>query len=246
LFHYLYSAGDPERALEELSNAQGLIPKRAASLTEESARLTLLAARCGEYRLVTRLMNSYTTGTSRPINSRWNHPLVYSRELSLAYRRYNLPPQLVLSVIRTESAFQKDAVSASNARGLMQLLPSTAENVAGLLGEPEVKEEELFEVETNIRYGTYYLYRLIDAFDSVPMALAAYNGGPFNMVSLIATRGNISMDLFVETLPFTETSNYVRRVLESVYSYELAYMGTASYPDLSKKVMPPRNDPPPF
>lgn len=245
-FHYLYEAGSPLRALEELINAQGLIPKKAAPLKEEYARFTLLAARCGEYKLATRLMNSYSTGTAKPVNSRWNHPLVYAREISLAYRRYNLPPQLTLSVIRTESAFQKDAVSLSNARGLMQLLPSTAESVAQLLGEAKPGEEDLFEVDTNIRYGSYYLYLLVDAFDSVPMALAAYNGGPFNMVSLISARDDISMDLFVETLPFSETSNYVRRVLESVYNYEMAYLGKASYPDLSVKVKPPRKDPPPF
>jgi soluble lytic murein transglycosylase len=172
--------------------------------------------------------------------------LAYGRDVIRAYRDYGLPPQLTLSVIRTESAFQKDAISVSNARGLMRLLPSTAEKLAALLEEPAPRDEDLFGVTLNIRYGAYYLSLLTESFGSVPMALAAYNGGPFNMESLIASRGPMPLDLFVETLPFSETSNYVRRVLENVFIYESAYLGEANYPDLSGKVSPPVTPPPPF
>jgi soluble lytic murein transglycosylase len=246
VFHHLY-LGAPERALREITNApNGLASKKSSPITEENARLALLLARFGEYDQAVMFLNSFSVKDPSLILGRWNHPLVYGEEIGRAYRLYGLSPGLILSVIRTESAFQKDAVSVSNARGLMQLLPSTAEKLSVLLNDPKPRDEDLFDPYLNIRYGSYYLSLLIESFGSVPMALCAYNGGPFNMESLIAVRGNLSMDLFAETLPFSETSSYLRRVLTANFTYEKAYLGKGNYPDLTGTVTPPQTPHPGF
>jgi soluble lytic murein transglycosylase len=231
--------------MDELRHAPGLLG-RGRQGPEEARRLALMAARSGEpYLAVTLMQNLKATGTF-PYSMRWNHPLVYSGDVLAAYRLYGLPPQLTLSVIRSESAFQAGAVSRSNARGLMQLLPSTAARLQGMLGDGEIKEEDLFDRGLNIRLGTYYLSLLYDSFKSIPLSIAAYNGGPFNVMSFIRAREGMPMDLFIETFPFTETSTYVRAVLLSVYSYESAYLGEGRLPDLTSKVSLPEKAPPDF
>jgi soluble lytic murein transglycosylase len=128
----------------------------------------------------------------------------------------------------------------------MQILPSTASRLASLMGKGEPKEEDLFDPDFNVAYGTRYLSDLLKAFGSLPLALAAYNGGPFNLKSVVEARPDLPLDLLVETLPFIETSDYVKKVLESVYLYELSYLGQANYPDLSEASGPVPGTPPDF
>jgi soluble lytic murein transglycosylase-like protein len=240
-----FEGGDYQSAMEELMNARELMRQKATS-REDNILMALMAAYSNEANLAVRLMQNLKSTNEFPSSMRWNHPVVYSEELLYAYRLYGIPPQVTLSVIRTESAFQRQAVSRSNARGLMQLLPSTAMRLSELLGEPSIREEELFQIDHNIRYGTYYLSLLIRSFKSLPLALCGYNGGPFNVLYSIKAREGMPLDLFIETFPFTETSNYVRGVLSNINSYELAYLGVAKYPDLTGKVSLPKTPPPDF
>jgi soluble lytic murein transglycosylase len=241
--HWL--AGDREAAMEELRNSpQLLAPGRLPAA--EARLLALMAAYAGEPYLAVTLLRQLKGGSGFPASMRWNHPLVYGAEALEAYRLHGIPPQLTLSVIRQESAFQRHAISRSNARGLMQVLPSTAQRLSGILGEGELREERLFDPDLNIRYGTHYLGLLMDSFGEAPLALAAYNGGPYNVLSLIRARKGMTLDLFIETFPFTETSAYVRQVLLSVHNYEAAYLGEGRIPDLSGVVPLPRKDPPDF
>jgi hypothetical protein len=244
--HYL-AYGDLSQALGELLAAYDAItPKKPEDLTPDLARWILLSAYGGDYRLALRLLAKVKTRAGSDFRT-WSHPAVYGEEILKAYRLYGLPPQLVLSLIRTESAFQADAVSVSNARGLMQLLPSTAKSIARILGEPEPREEELFEPGLNIRYGTWYLNELIKAFGNYPLALAAYNGGPFNIKSYFLARGTIPLDIFLETLPLPETIRYVQAVLESQFIYEAAYLSGGRSPNLADPVSGPLpGEPPPF
>jgi soluble lytic murein transglycosylase-like protein len=245
-FHYL-SLGDPARAAMELRHTPDALPRPNEVSLEETARLAMLTAETGEYRLAIRLLSRLPfdpKGSTGPF--RFNHPPGFAREAQAAWRRQGVPPQLTLGVILVESAFQPDEVSASNARGLMQLLPSTAERVSGILGEPVPREADLFGPAMNIRYGTAYLGMLLDSFGSVPLALAAYNGGPFNVASLIAAREGLPLDVFVESLPFSETSAYVRKCMEAAYAYEAVYLGEGSLPDLSVPVRSPVSAPPDF
>lgn len=93
-------------------------------------------------------------------------------------RRHELPIELTLAVIHVESSFNPFAVSPAGAMGLMQLLPSTAAEVAHKLGLPWHGPQALFDPSLNVRLGTQYFRELLDRYRSVPVALAAYNWGP--------------------------------------------------------------------
>lgn len=243
---YYMSAGDYHTALAELSAAgSDILPNKTPPDDPMAARYALLAARGGDYRLAVSLMGRLKTSSDFR-GQRWNHPLVLGRPVLTAWRLHGLSPQLVLSVIRTESAFQSDAVSKSNARGLMQILPSTAQRLAVFEGDPPPREEDLFNPDLNVRYGTAYLKELVKVYGSPPLALASYNGGPFNIKAYMEALPDRPLDLFIETLPFSESSNYVKKVLESQARYEAAYLGRYNYHDMTAPVGKPLSEPPDF
>jgi soluble lytic murein transglycosylase len=133
---------------------------------------------------------------------------------------------LVLAVIRQESAFDPQALSPSGAMGLMQLLPSTAKQVAKKLGIKKFKDKMLVNDPTfNIRVGRLYLRQLIDRFSgSYALAIAAYNAGPGRVRGWLEEFGDprdldVDMIDWIETIPFSETRNYVQRVMENVQVY---------------------------
>jgi len=117
--------------------------------------------------------------------------------VSESSRRYDVPPETILAVIRIESGFDVNATSDAGAVGLMQLLPSTAEEVARELRLPFEGSEQLRDPALNIRLGTHYLTKLLNRFDDLSQALAAYNEGP----EKVADRA-------------PGTSDYARRVLQ--------------------------------
>jgi soluble lytic murein transglycosylase len=151
-----------------------------------------------------------------------------------------------LALIRTESAYQADVISTSNARGLMQLLPATAAKVARALNEEAPAPLDLFEPDLNIRYGSWYLAALLEGFGHEALALAGYNGGPYNIKSLILAKPDMPLDVFIESMNTDETINYVKRVIENRYIYEMAYLGRAVRPDLTGSIPSPRPNLPDF
>jgi soluble lytic murein transglycosylase len=102
--------------------------------------------------------------------------------------RYGLDPALVLAIIETESSFRNRARSERNALGFMQVLPTTGEDVARRIDVEWKGEASLYLPVVNIKVGTYYFNQLVERFDSVELALAAYNRGP-NAVNRIIGRG---------------------------------------------------------
>jgi soluble lytic murein transglycosylase len=126
----------------------------------------------------------------------------------------------VLAVMRQESAFGADAVSRAGARGLMQLMPRTAQAVAQRLGKPRPKSEDLLEPRTNIPLGTAYLSQVYRQLDYNPvLATAAYNAGPHRVKRWLPEHTQ-DADIWVETIPFSETRGYVRRVMAYAIIYE--------------------------
>ena len=136
-----------------------------------------------------------------------------------------LEDALVLSVIRQESGFDRAAISRAGARGMMQLMPATAQQIAKGLSEPYSRSRLLTDPGYNIRLGGGYLAQMLKRFDgSAPLALAAYNAGPHRVVRWVKEfgdprTGDIQMLDWIETIPFSETRNYVQRVLEAVPVY---------------------------
>jgi soluble lytic murein transglycosylase len=131
-----------------------------------------------------------------------------------------LDPYMVASLIRQESEFNPTAISSANAFGLMQLLPSVGRSMAKEEGIRHFNEVELLNPETNIRLGTRYLKQTLDKFDGqAPYAFAAYNAGDSRVTDWQSIGKYHGMDEFVESIPFTETRDYVQAILrnESIY-----------------------------
>jgi soluble lytic murein transglycosylase len=131
-----------------------------------------------------------------------------------------LDPYMVASLIRQESEFNPAAISGANAWGLMQLLPSVGRSMAKEEGIHHFNEVELLNPETNIRLGTRYLKQTLDKFDGQPAyAFAAYNAGDSRVTDWQSIGKYHGMDEFVESIPFTETRDYVQAILrnESIY-----------------------------
>ena len=149
-------------------------------------------------------------------------------------------PAFVYAISRQESNFDPGAVSSANARGLMQLLPSTATLVARQLGIPHQASWLTGQPEHNLRLGARYLADQLDRFGNLAMAAAAYNAGPRRVDDWIVTYGDPRMppgaggaDMidWIEQIPFSETRNYVQRVVENAVIYRaLGGAGALDHP----------------
>lgn len=135
---------------------------------------------------------------------------------------YQLDPALVCGVIYTESGFKESATSPVGARGLMQIMPKTGEEIAEALGEP-FSEQNLYLADVSIRYGCYYLRQQLDRFDqNEAVALAAYNAGPHRAELWISEYGLDSKG-HIRYIPFGETDRYVDKVLQAKENYANLY-----------------------
>jgi soluble lytic murein transglycosylase len=134
-------------------------------------------------------------------------------------------PAISLGIMRQESGFDIAAVSPSGARGLMQLMPATAQAVARQIGTRVSLVSLTSNPAENMALGTRYLAVLLTRFDgSLPLAVAGYNGGPHRVDQWLAQNGDprtgpIDMIDWIELIPYAETRNYVQRVLENVVIY---------------------------
>lgn len=141
------------------------------------------------------------------------YPLLYSGEVSSAADLSRLPSSLILGLIRQESLFREDAVSAAGAIGLTQLIPDTARRTARAWSLAVPSTADLFVPTTNIMLGAATLKGLADRFDGqIPVALAAYNAGP-NAAERWLPERPIDADIWTENIPYNETRAFVRRVL---------------------------------
>ncbi len=141
-------------------------------------------------------------------------PMPYKEQVLEHAQARKLDPSLIYGVMRRESLFDPLARSSVGALGLMQLMPSTARGVAHSLGMKRPRKSDILRVENNIRFGTHYLRTVMNRFDNnVALAAAAYNAGPRNVRRWLPRDNVMSADLWVETVPFKETRNYVQAVL---------------------------------
>jgi soluble lytic murein transglycosylase len=133
----------------------------------------------------------------------------------------NLDPYLVASLIRQESEFNPSVVSHANAYGLMQMLPSVGKAMAREEGISHFETFQLLDPATNIRLGTRYLRKTLEKFGGVTeFALAAYNAGDDRVVDWQAAGPYQGIDEFVESIPFTETREYVEGILRNEETYK--------------------------
>ncbi len=145
-------------------------------------------------------------------------PMAYAPAIRRAALRVRVDPLLAVALIRQESAFEKDAHSTSNAYGLMQLLPKTARPLAHRL-RMRYSEERLLDPLYNLRLGTVYLSDLLKSFHSAEAALAAYNAGEDRVTLWQTGQTYTELPEFVESIPFTQTRQYVEIIMRNATIY---------------------------
>jgi len=145
----------------------------------------------------------------------------FREELETAARAVQLDPHWTYGLIRQESRFLTDARSGVGAQGLMQIMPATGRWIAKKLGHEGFRTEELNDLKTNLRFGTYYLRSVLDDLDGSPaLASAAYNAGPNRPRTWRSTLpGPVEGAIFAEIIPFNETRDYVKKVLSNTVYY---------------------------
>ena len=148
-------------------------------------------------------------------------PEPYWETIKAESAKNNLDPYLVASLIRQESEFNPSAISKANAYGLMQLLPSVGKSMARQEGMSHFETFQLLDPATNIRLGTRYLRQTLDKFGGVrEYALAAYDAGDDRVIEWQAAGPYQGMDEFVESIPFTETREYVEAIERNIETYK--------------------------
>lgn len=141
-------------------------------------------------------------------------PMPYRQQVTDNVEKHELDLSVIYGVIRRESLFDPLAKSRVGALGLMQLMPYTARRVAKKLGLKRPKQAEILQVDNNIKLGTQYFKTVLSQFDdNIPLAAAAYNAGPNNVKKWLPDEQSLAADLWVETVPFKETRNYIQAVL---------------------------------
>jgi soluble lytic murein transglycosylase len=150
------------------------------------------------------------------------YPLPYESPVRKESGKNDLDPAVVAGLIRQESTFQADAVSHANAYGLMQLLPKTAKILSKQLRVKYTKNL-LYSPDYNIQLGTYYFKGLVQLTGSPEYALAAYNAGEDRIALWKSERQYDEIPELVESIPFTETREYVQVVLRNAQLYRMIY-----------------------
>jgi len=148
-------------------------------------------------------------------------PVSYLSQVQSNADWQQLDPAIIFGLIRQESMLDKNAKSAVGARGLMQIMPETGQQIARNLKEPWQAENSLFNPDINIKYGAFYYKQLLNRFDGhFALAAAAYNAGPSRVVKWLPYDKPVAADVWIETIPFKETRKYVTSVLSYAIIYQ--------------------------
>ena len=184
------------------------------------------------YHLALRILRRHLGGlatTGHPALPRafWEmiYPFGWRSDVGEAAERAGLDPFFVAAVVREESSYYPRAVSRAGARGLMQLMPATAQPMAEHRGLAFRNGQLLDEPGANLQLGTSYLAGLLREFGDPRVALAAYNAGPRKARGWWKTRKSDDVEAWVEQIPFDETRQYVKRVMLSWEEYRRIYGG---------------------
>ncbi len=151
------------------------------------------------------------------------YPLKYKETVIKYADYYGLDRALVFAVINTESGFNVNAKSKAGAMGLMQLTKKTADYIAQTLGAEKYKNYDIFNIETNVNFGCYYIKYLYTKFMHMDTALIAYNAGEGN-VSIWLTDKKYSEDgKILKTTPFRESNEYIIKIHKNFEKYKKLY-----------------------
>jgi peptidoglycan lytic transglycosylase len=152
------------------------------------------------------------------------YPAPYHDALLQHSAEHGVDPRLLLAIARQESRFQPAAKSVAAARGLMQFIAATANEVAGQLKVRQFEQDSLYNPDVALLFGAQYLEHLFKQFPGQPQAVVgSYNGGPENLARWIARSHSQDPDRYVPEIGFAQTKDYVYRVLSNYWAYEALY-----------------------
>ena len=223
----MLDGGFPEVASDEVESYAD-----EAHLDREGriATARLLHSTGDSYRALRTIDDGFGPTLEQGIDPAWREawelawPRPFGASVDGATHEFSFDPALVWAIMREESAYRAQVSSPAGALGLMQLMPATGGKVAGELGLTGFVTERLYDPETNIRLGTYYLRSLIEKFGgSRPLAIASYNAGPEAVGRWLEKDTDAKPDVFVESVSYGETRRYLRRVLRSYRMYQALY-----------------------
>lgn len=217
---------DIERALElravdmdNWANREWALAVRRLSIDELRTAAAIAVDEGWHYQAIVALGNS---GDLRFYD--WRFPLHHQPLVDNHARNKQLDPSWVMALIRSESAMLETAISSAGARGLMQVTPDTARSLSRRHGIPYQGRSQLLRAEDNVRFGTTFLRELLTRFSNNPVLVAgAYNAGPHVVDRWLADRPILEPAIWVETLPYFETRDYIPRVLafSTIYAWRM-------------------------
>lgn len=147
-------------------------------------------------------------------------PTKYKNQIEKYSIKYNLSPALIASIINVESGYNKNAISKSNAKGLMQIMDTTAKEIAIKLN---YSTYDIYNADTNIEFGCYYLNYLLNVYNNnLQLALSAYNAGITNVNNWVKNEEYFNGETLVK-IPFKETKNYIKKIKMNNTVYQLKY-----------------------
>ena len=152
-----------------------------------------------------------------------NYPLMYEEIVEQYSQEYNVPREIIYSVIKAESGFRADIVSSAGAVGLMQITEATFDWLMSYQTHEILSPGLLYEPETNIKYGVCYLNYLYHRFESWDIAFAAYNAGPNRVKNSWLNNPEYIINNEIVYIPIEETRNYVKRVNKNIEAYKRLY-----------------------
>ncbi|MBI5527781.1 MAG: transglycosylase SLT domain-containing protein [Deltaproteobacteria bacterium] len=152
-------------------------------------------------------------------------PLAFKPHVEASSAANKLDPLLILAVMREESNFRPKVNSPVGARGLMQIMPRTGKLIAVRKNVQEFDVDDLYRPSVNTLFGGWYLRELVVKFNGqLPLAVSGYNAGPGAVERWLRNMGNLDLDEFVEEIPYKETRNYCKRVLQTYGIYRYIYL----------------------
>jgi soluble lytic murein transglycosylase len=160
------------------------------------------------------------------------YPRPFADEVAAASELASIPADWILGVMRQESLYRKDAVSRADARGLLQMLPSTAAAVARRWHLPPPRRDGLFDPSVAVPLGAAYLRELLDRHTGqLDVSLAAYNAGAAAVARWLPSQ-SMDADVWIENIPYAETRGYVQHIFEHIVAF--AYVSGAEPPRLAR------------
>jgi soluble lytic murein transglycosylase len=223
----LMYVGLRKEAAEELWALQGRVLFRRGPLLGLSKTFFELG---DYYRSLIIVLRNFDRHLERPSGKmpedlwRLAYPQGYWDSIATQARKHGIDPFFIAAIIREESQFLPEALSPAGARGVMQVMPATGEWIARSAGISGFDRSRLFESDTAISVGSWYLGHLMKKFrGDLVLVAAAYNAGPEPVSAWLGKNGGLEPDVFVESIPYLETRGYVKKVLRNYAEYRRIY-----------------------